>query len=237
MLPSLVILKANEDRYVLLSLSIHSSSYIDAVLVENSKYLFTNAEWRTDGLAGLPQTYIFRRVSSRSPQPKTYNSTLCKTSGYLIVSWHEPIHIYTMTYSGISLPSTYFKVFKDRDQGGRWHFKKPLPGVLPAAPAPAPAPAAPAPAAPAPAHAASAPVVATPPTTVKIPSHIVRGFVESAIQKKEVCPITLEPLVMGHVAMTSCGHLFNTEAIMNMLKENTTCPSCRCLIKDDLVLN
>jgi hypothetical protein len=222
MLPSLVILKANEDRYVLLSLSIHSSSYIDAVLVENSKYLFTNAEWRTDGLAGLPQTYIFRRVSSRSPQPKTYNSTLCKTSGYLIVSWHEPIHIYTMTYSGISLPSTYFKVFKDRDQGGRWHFKKPLPGALPAA---APAPAAP------------APVVATPPTIVKIPSHIVRGFVESAIQKKEVCPITLEPLVMGHVAMTSCGHLFNTEAIMNMLKENTSCPSCRCVIKDDLVLN
>ena len=220
MLPPLVILKASEDRHVLLSLSIHSSSYVEAVVVENSKYLFTSTEWRTDGLAGLPQVYIFRRVSSRSSSVKTYNSSLCKTNAYVIVSWHEPIHIYTMTYSGIALPSTYFRVFKDDDRGERWHFKKPsLTRPVP-----------PTPSAPAAATAALATV------SVKIPSHIVRGFVESAIQKKEVCPITLDPLVMGHVAMTSCGHLFDTEAIMNMLKENTKCPTCRCVIKDDLVI-
>lgn len=218
MIPPLIVLKAADDRHVLVSLSLHDSLHVEANVVENSKYLFRNAEWRSDGLEGQPMNYVFRRVSSRSA-PKTYTSTLCKTNCYLNVSWHEPIYIYTMTYSGVVLPSTYFRVFRGDDVTEKWHFKKPvslssvsLSSVSPSSVSPS---------------SVSLPA--------KIPSHIVRGFVESAIHKKEVCPITLEAFVMGHVAMTSCGHLFNKEALIRMLESNTACPNCRCNIDSDLV--
>ena len=209
MIPPLVILNAGDDRYVLLSLSLQDSKYVQAKVVDNSKYLFTSAEWRSDGLEGQPKNYIFRRVSSRSATPKDYASTLRKTINYVIVPWHEPIYIYTMTYSGVILPSTYFRVFRNDDTEVKWHFKKPS-SFAGASPVPAPA---------------------------KIPSHIIVGFVESAIQKKEVCPITLDALVMGNIAMTSCGHLFEKQGLLNMLRSTTACPTCRALIKqEDLVI-
>lgn len=206
MIPPLIVLKAADDRHVLISLSLHDSLHVEANVVENSKYLFRNAEWRSDGLEGQSMNYIFRRVSSRSA-PKTYTSTLCKTNCYLNVSWHQPIYIYTMTYPGVILPSTYVRVFRGDDIAENWHFKKPALYV-------------------------ASPQVASP---AKIPIHILRGYVESAIQKKEVCPITLEALVMGHISMTSCGHLFERQALVNMLKSSNKCPTCRCEIQDDFI--
>jgi hypothetical protein len=206
MLPSYIILKANEDRHVLLTLSV-VEDYIEAIVVDNSKYLFSVAEWRSDGIEGQPENCMFKRISSRTA-PKIYRSILVKTSSYIIVPWHEPIYIYTMTHSGVILPSSYFKVFKGGDINEKWHFRKPLPLPL---------------------HL---------PKQTKIPSHIVRGFVESAINKKEVCPISLDALVMGHVAMTTCGHLFEKEALMNAINTSCpTCPTCRAVIKEyDIVL-
>lgn len=207
--PSLIIVKAADDRHVLISLSTVDRC-MEASVVDNSKFLFTNAEWRSDGLEGRPEDYRFRRISSRS-EPKYYPTTLCKTNKYVIVPWHEPIHIYKIKYSGVILPSTYFRVFKNEDSAERWHFKKP---------------------------SVASPSVALPsPTQAKIPSHIVRGFVESAIQKKEVCPITLDALVMGNVAMTSCGHLFAKEALIHAITNSNVCPSCRAHVKEaDIVI-
>ena len=208
MLPSYIIVKAIEDRYVLLTLPV-VEEYIEAIVVDNSKYLFSVAEWRSDGIEGQPENHMFKRISSRSA-PKIYNSILVKTSNYIIVPWHQPIHIYTMKHSGVILPSSYFKVFKGDDINEKWHFRKPLPLPLPL------------------------PL----PQSQKIPSHIVRGFVESAINKKEVCPISLDALVMGHVAMTTCGHLFEKEALTNVINTMCpTCPTCRAVIKkNDIVL-
>lgn len=217
--PALIIVKAAEDRYCLLSLSMVDRC-LEATVVDNSKYLFRNAEWRSDGIEGRPEDYRFRRISSRS-EPKYYPTTLCKTNKYVIVSWHEPIHIYTLKYPGVILPSTYFKVFKDEDTVERWHFKKPS---LTMAPLPSMAPIPPLP---------SAPID----SPVKIPSHIIRGFVESAIHKKEVCPITLDPLVMGNVAMTSCGHLFERQALVSSITSSNVCPSCRAPVKEDCIVN
>jgi hypothetical protein len=215
MIPPLVILNAGDDRYVLLSLSLQDSKYVQAKVVDNSKYLFTSAEWRSDGLEGQPKNYIFRRVSSRSATTKDYASTLRKTINYLIVPWHEPIYIYTMTYSGVILPSTYFRVFRNDDTEEKWHFKKPS----------------------ASSSAEASPALPPVPAPAKIPSHIILGFVESAIQKKEICPITLDALVMGNIAMTSCGHLFEKQGLLNMLSSTTACPTCRAPIKqEDLVI-
>jgi hypothetical protein len=211
MIPPLIVLKAAEDRYVLVSLTM-TNGCMEAILVDNSKYLFTNAEWRSDGIEGQPEDCKFRRISSRS-EPKIYSTTLYKTSHYMIVPWNQPIPIYTMKYSGVILPSTYFKVFKGEDTEEKWHFKK---------------------------HAIAPPRPSAPfiqPAPVKIPTHIVRGFIESAIQKKEVCPITLETLVMGNVAMTSCGHLFERQAIVNSLASSNTCPNCRADVNQDGLVN
>ena len=212
--PPLIIVKAAEDRHVLLSLTMVDRC-MEATVVDNSKYLFTNAEWRSDGIEGRPQDYRFRRLSSRS-DPKYYPTTLCKTNMYVIVPWHEPIHIHTIKYAGVILPSSYFKVFKDEDNEEKWHFKKPSPSPFGASHAPFP----------------SAPLPSAP-AQLKIPSHIVRGFVESAIQKKEICPITLDALVMGNVAMTSCGHLFEIQALMNTIANSNVCPNCRAFIKEE----
>lgn len=214
--PPLIIVKAAEDRHVLLSLSTVDRC-MEAIVVDNSKYLFTNAEWRSDGLEGRPEDYMFRRISSRS-DPKFYPTTLCKTNNYVIVPWHDPIHIYKVKYSGVILPSSYFRVYEGKDTSERWHFKKPSSSPTPSIALP------------------PNPSVALPSLTqAKIPSHIVRGYVESAIQKKEVCPITLDALVMGNVSMTSCGHLFAREALTSSLSSSNVCPSCRAPVKDDVV--
>ena len=211
--PSLIIVKAAEDRHCLISLSIVDRC-MEATVVDNSKYLFTNAEWRSDGLEGRPEDYMFRRISSRS-EPKYYPTTLSKTNKYVIVPWHDPIHIYKVKYSGVILPSSYFRVYEGKDTSERWHFKKPssTSGALSSGPSEAPL------------------------TQVKIPSHIVRCFVESAIQKKEVCPITLDTLVMGNVSMTSCGHLFERQALASCLSTSNICPSCRSDVNEDGLVN
>jgi len=211
--PSLIIVKAAEDRYCLLSLFIVDRC-MEATVVDNSKYLFTNAEWRSDGLEGRPEDYMFRRISTRS-EPKFYPTTLCKTNKYVIVPWHEPIHIYKVKYSGVFVPFSYFRVYDGKDTSGRWHFKKPssTSGALSSSPSEAP------------------------PTQLKIPSHIVRVFVESAIQKKEVCPITLDTLVMGNLAMTSCVHLFSRESLASCLSSSNICPSCRAPVKEEDIVN
>ena len=212
--PSLIILNAAQDRYVLISLTT-DDGYVEASVIENSKHLFSVAEWRSDGMEGRPHDYKFRRFSSRSPIPKIYPTSISKTNNYVIVPWHEPIHVYTMKYCGVILPSTYFRVYDDKDSAERWHFKKHLARDTPSPLTPSMPSAAP----------------------VKIPSHILRCFVESAIQKNEVCPITLDALVMGNVAMTSCGHLFEKEALSSSLSTSNVCPTCRADVKQgDIVI-
>jgi hypothetical protein len=60
-----------------------------------------------------------------------------------------------------------------------------------------------------------------------IPAHVFRGFVENAIQKKETCPILLEPLTLATAAGLPCGHLFDRESITHALEQSGCCPQCR----------
>lgn len=224
-LPPLIIVKAGDERYVLVSLTrLSDNNYIDAKIIENSKYLFSSAEWRSNGIHGRPSYHTFLRMSTRSV-PKTYNSTLCKTNTYVKVPWHAPIHMYVMTNANVVLPSTFYKVFSGQDMNGRWHFKEiPIlssPQVVPSAPL-----------------AEEADEVAEVKQKQNIPQHIIQGFVESAIQKKEICPITLDPLVMGQIAMTPCGHLFDRSALENSLNNSSKCcPQCRSEVcQKDIVI-
>jgi SUMO ligase MMS21 Smc5/6 complex component len=48
-----------------------------------------------------------------------------------------------------------------------------------------------------------------------------------AIQSKETCPITMEPISPITASVTSCYHTFDTTAIQAWLTTHTTCPQCR----------
>ena len=56
---------------------------------------------------------------------------------------------------------------------------------------------------------------------------IINAIKELYINKKEMCPITYEPLKIETTSITSCYHLFNKDAIENWFKTKNTCPVCR----------
>ena len=60
-----------------------------------------------------------------------------------------------------------------------------------------------------------------------IPQHVVQRLIKYAIQNKECCPITLNPIVAETSTITSCFHVFEKEAIQHSLRMNDTCPVCR----------
>ena len=57
----------------------------------------------------------------------------------------------------------------------------------------------------------------------KIPIHVQNAYIEYALSKNEICPITLCPFERGDVACTPCGHLFS-QSVIESLK---VCPTCR----------
>ena len=219
-LPELLIIKANENRFVLLSID-SRRDYVKLNIVEHSKHILSLGEWRSDGIKGRNITCSIERTSRRGPV-KYYTSTLCKTNKYIIVNWHDHIYLYTMTYPGITLPSEFYKVCKGLDTNERWHFT--VADTIPPMP--------------------SAPEYnfhtihsnTSSDLHEQIPKHILRIFIDTSIKNKDICPITLEPLVMGQIAMTTCGHLFHKKSLIDFLESSDICPQCRSkTVKDKLV--
>jgi len=48
-----------------------------------------------------------------------------------------------------------------------------------------------------------------------------------AIQSKESCPITMEPIHSSSACVSPCYHCFQAEAIRTWLSTESTCPVCR----------
>ena len=63
-------------------------------------------------------------------------------------------------------------------------------------------------------------------SSVKIPQHIMNGYIDSLIQKKEVCPATLVELNRKTIHITPCGHPISTEGLIWITRSNS-CPICR----------
>jgi SUMO ligase MMS21 Smc5/6 complex component len=55
-----------------------------------------------------------------------------------------------------------------------------------------------------------------------------------AIQSKESCPITMEPIDTTSICVSPCYHSFQAEAIRTWLSTNSTCPVCREACTDTL---
>jgi len=69
---------------------------------------------------------------------------------------------------------------------------------------------------------------AVPPTHPKpFPRHLVAAVLANAVANNAICPITMDPITPDTATVTSCGHVFQTEAIRHWLTTNAICPECR----------
>jgi len=72
------------------------------------------------------------------------------------------------------------------------------------------------------------PPPAVPPTHPKpFPRHLVAAVLANAVANNAICPITMDPITPDTATVTSCGHVFQTEAIRHWLTTNAICPECR----------
>jgi hypothetical protein len=60
-----------------------------------------------------------------------------------------------------------------------------------------------------------------------LPKHVATLVIDKAISEGTLCPITMETLTAETAAVTSCGHVFQAEALRTWLTARGTCPECR----------
>ena len=79
------------------------------------------------------------------------------------------------------------------------------------------------------AAAAAGPFVAAAakPKPTPFPRHLIGPVLAHADATKANCPISLEPITKENATVTSCGHVFQTEALDQWLTQSTICPECR----------
>lgn len=63
--------------------------------------------------------------------------------------------------------------------------------------------------------------------TQALPVHVVNLLIQQACDSHQRCPITMELLEPRGTAVTTCGHLFDADAIRQWFTTRRTCPTCR----------
>ena len=61
----------------------------------------------------------------------------------------------------------------------------------------------------------------------KMPHHIVKLIAQDAVNRGEVCPITMDDITLDMCAVTSCFHVFNRDALNTWHVSHNTCPVCK----------
>jgi len=164
-------------------------------------------EWRTDG---DPSPEIVVRTSRESSRHGTviYDTRMQKTQNYIKVYGYPEIYEYTVKDANKVLPSSYYRTASGNDTLAAYHFIRSETGLVPVV---------------ASAHAS----VGGP---LKIPTHMVRAFMDAAIGRGDECPVSMEPLAADTIACTPCGHLFAKAALARSLNSSNTCPTCRASV-------
>lgn len=62
---------------------------------------------------------------------------------------------------------------------------------------------------------------------IPLPVHIQAIVLERAESERKTCSISMEPIRKHTSTVTSCGHVFQKEAIQEWLSSHRTCPECR----------
>jgi len=66
-----------------------------------------------------------------------------------------------------------------------------------------------------------------PPRPITLPKRIRDIILADVIAKGDECSILMEPLTAENLAITSCFHFFDKDAIQKWIQGNDTCPQCR----------
>jgi hypothetical protein len=176
----------------------------ETTLVEYPAEVLQHGFLKEDGLEMPPWKYMFRK------QNQYIETTFWRSKKYIL---YDSIHIPEcfMLKTNTILPNqVYDFVYKKKDSEKKYHFL--LKDIQTAPPTPIPKK-----------------IVSTNTTILntKIPTHILRMYIEKAIDSKEECPITLNPFTSKTCACTPCGHLFDKEALSKYVFESQQCPTCR----------
>jgi hypothetical protein len=71
------------------------------------------------------------------------------------------------------------------------------------------------------------PAAPRPQRQTPFPPHLVAAVLAHAAAASALCPITMEPVTPEIATITSCGHIFQSGAIVQWLTDHDTCPECR----------
>ena len=172
--------------------------------------ILSSGQWYNDGIEGIEETYKHYRDTSRIDEQKIFETRMKRTNRYIVVSDIGTIYVYTVTRPNTVLSKHYFHVSSGKDNVKKnWHICV--------------------------THNES--VKRTLSVSYKIPAHIVRQYIDTAIRNKEDCPITMDPLTKENTVCTPCGHLFNKDALYKAVEDTKKCPTCRSEIMLDQIQN
>lgn len=214
--------EALTDTYILFSSErktrwFSNEEYWTCKTIDNPSRIIGANIWKINGQCSEPRAYTHYRNATEASPGAYWKCTMTRREKYMDIPEYGRIYLWEMSQPNTILPPAYYHVCSGKDISRSWHFKisEPAPAP-PAPPAPTPAPPTPTPAPTPPAKVAS--------TTHK---HVIRGFMELAIMKKEECPILMEELTQENIAYTSCGHLFSADAILRNIGISGCCATCR----------
>ena len=183
-------------------------------VVDNPFLLIRGGEtWHETGTILEPYTYYIERDATEVRPLGIYSTIIKRTQNYMIMphlNFPDRVYEYTFTNPQNCLPPKYMYVMNGKDVYEAYHFRGGynMCKFIPQPDSPSPP--------------------SSPPKTIyKIPVFVFHSFVTNAIEKKECCPITLEPLSKVNVGCAPCGHLFEKEALKTALKTHGKCPACR----------
>ena len=177
-------------------------------VIEYPERLVIGGTWDYDIPLLEPSLIEHLRDSGGKRRPKIVGGKIGNTGRVIRFPDGSCFCEYAFSNPNNTLPEQYLKVATGLDNEQKWHF--PIgyaPVLIP----------------PEPEESVGNTVI----HETKIPVHIFRSFVESAIQKREECPISKDCFTKENVALTPCGHLFTYDALCSAIQYNSKCPTCR----------
>lgn len=146
-------------------------------------------------------------INERVGGDKTYYKMVATKLNRWLKLNSEKIYEYTVEQACLTLPIEFHGVYTGKDNQGTWHMI-----IKPNDPLPVPV------------------------AQSKIPQHVLKGFVEGLIAAKETCPVTMEELSLGNIAITSCYHAFERSTIQHIMGTSRRCPTCRAELTDNITM-
>jgi len=226
--PIILVVTESADKCLLLSTTrIDTRLLWKFDIIENPAELVKYGIWDEESLTP-PFPIEHLRESGGRRRPKIIGGKVWNTGRIMIFPDGSFFREYMFSNPNNTLPEQYLKVATGCDQEMKWHFDISIPILVPPEELPALGPVIshethetheP--------HQRHEPQQTHQPPTGFIPVHIFRSFVESAIQRREECPVSKDIITKENAALTPCGHLFTNEGLRNAIQYNSKCPTCR----------